>query len=134
MIGRNLPPCARCAELEEEVAYLKSELGLTQDTSSVHALRGRFKIDPQQARLLLTLYEANGRTLTTVFLHEAISSREHTFGSKLVHVRVMRLRKVLGKPAIETLYGLGYRLSAEGRALVCSALEDLAPNPRMAAE
>lgn len=118
--------CERCADLEEQIAWLKSELGLTQDTSAVHALRGRFKIDPQQARLLLTLYEAHGRTLTTVFLHEAISSREHTYGSKLVHVRVMRLRKVLGKEAIETLYGLGYRLSAEGRDRVSLALGRLA--------
>lgn len=121
--------CARCEDLEAEIAYLRSELGLSVDATRVARLtdhlrsfryahlRGRTGV----ARLLLALYDAHGRVLTRPQLLDAIppaSGDEDTRSTQLIDALVWGARSALGKDAIVNLWGCGYALSPEGMAKV----------------
>lgn len=125
----------RIAELEEENAWLRSELGLIQGADRLATVRRTFGLQPGDASLVLALYQAKGSVRNKLQLHEAIPAvwvDHDDRGLKIIDVRICRLRKRLGHDAIETLWGQGYRLTAEGIAKVSEALDPVHLQPSSA--
>jgi len=126
--------CDRCAELEEEVAYLRSELGLLADEDALLTLKRAMRVSPVVARLVYALYRSNGRLLTCAHLEDAIPSktgRDDYISQSFFGALVCLARRALGRDAIETAWGRGYRLSPAGMARVAAIL---APAPIPQAE
>jgi DNA-binding response OmpR family regulator len=116
---------AENVRLRGEVAELKAAYEGDTDERVEAVFRSHFGFTRAEAWLLALLYRANGRTVSA----ELIVSEIPGFGGRVrddrdpvaVKVRICRLRKVLGRSAIENDYGRGYRLSTEVRAR-CSTL------------
>lgn len=111
-------------ELEEEVAYLRREMGVAEHADLIWRLRSRFRISPGAIEMLLALYRAGGKTLNKSQLEFAVDAegaRDRDYGN-IVNVYVCRIRKALGDDAIGTHWGRGFRLTPEGIALVDAAL------------
>lgn len=119
--------CPHCAELEEQVAYLKRELALSLAEDKLARLRRATGLSPTEVAVLLTLYEARGRFCPVYMLDEAGPvSRSEDRNLKHIDVRICRIRKKIGKDAIENSWGRGYRITDLGRLLVEEALESRA--------
>jgi DNA-binding response OmpR family regulator len=122
--------CSRCEELEEEVAYLKSELGLQADADLIESLRRAMPLGGLAskahgaAHLVAALYRAHGRTLTRDQLMERLPSRNgrDDRDDKLCAVYVCAARKTLGHDGIQNVWGRGYRLTDAGMAKVAALL------------
>lgn len=116
--------CSRCEDLQEEVAYLKSELGLQVDGDVLATIKRAFGLTDQKARIVVILFKAKGRVVSEAHFQDALPSRYGATdrGEKLVHSSISQLRKVVGADAIETVYARGYRLSPGMRARVAEAL------------
>lgn len=123
--------CSHCAELEEEVAWLRSELGLQQSADVKRRLYsamtgGRNKDGRLQAcDLVAALYSANGRPMTRMQIMEAVpspSGNERDRDMKIVDVWVSVAKKSLGPDTIQALRGTGYYLTASGSARVAEIL------------
>lgn len=118
--------CARCEELQEEVAYLRSELGLRARATDLQALRETFGLTGNEARVALILARANGRTVMRAQIEEAMPARSGVDDrcSNLVSVVVNNVRRKIGKEHIPTAWAAGYAMTAAGRALVLGALAE----------
>jgi hypothetical protein len=135
--------CGRCVALEqraaslaEEVAYLRSELGLSVQSEVIGRLRGLIAANMAKlyrqtgiqgggavgpARLVAALYAAHGRPLTKRQLMDAVPPRsggDDERDEQIVNVCVCRARDALGAALIENIWGRGYRLSEWGMARV----------------
>lgn len=119
--------CARCEELEEEVAYLRSELRLSGSEAEIDRLRDF--LGPTGSRglvvgFVMALHRANGRTLAPWTLLDAMPSptgnQDRT--QELVKSVACFARKALGRDAIETVWGRGYRLSPAAMVRITNAL------------
>lgn len=130
--------CARCEELEEEAAYLRSELGGAVADGAIETLRralqsGRKGVSrPRVAAMLLALYRAHGRPVSKVRMLEEIPPKaggEDDRDPKMVDVWVCQARAALGFNVIETVWGNGYRLSSYGLDLVGRYLGEISPIP-----
>lgn len=119
----------RIAELEEEVAYLRSELGLTHSAGREANFRKSLGITAQESRFLMALYDARGRMLLKTQLEDAIKRGFDGKAQKVVDVYACRVRKRIGFDAIETVWGSGYRITPKGIAIV----EAIEPKERAAA-
>lgn len=126
--------CARCEELEAEIAYLKGEAGEAARLDELDRLRRgivhlqtRNKVGRRgTALLIMALYRANGRSLSSLQILEQIPPQDHAVDddrrTNLVSVWVCWARKSLGSDAIENAWGRGYRLSPAGMARVAEIL------------
>lgn len=127
--------CVRCEELQERVAYLESELGI-QDTADIQdrLMRALRRPDAKwtkangAARLIARLYAAKGKPVTTLQLLEATPAKAiyDERNAEIVKVWICFGRKTLGKDAIVTVWGFGYRLSDTGMAQVTAILDGVA--------
>lgn len=108
-------------ELEDEVAFLRSEMGLSSSGTAVQLLRSGFGMDSGSARAVAALYSARGRVLTYFQIAEAMASEAEGI-KRLVSVFVCRARGKLGRDAVETAWGVGYRLSPVGIAKIDAVL------------
>lgn len=108
----------RVAELEEEVAYLKRELGLSLHLSHLRALTAQ-GLTLGEARVILALYHAKGRPLNADQIADATNRMPAS-----IKVLVCRARRA--EFGVETRYGLGYSLNTESRAHVAEILEQAA--------
>jgi DNA-binding response OmpR family regulator len=122
--------CERCEELQEEVAYLRNELGLQVTASEVYAVTTALSIRPQAARLAIAMYRAGGRLMTNMQMFEAIpqvlgEKFNDDRSTKLVDVQVCNLRKAMGADAIATVWGKGRALTPAGRARIAAILEPM---------
>jgi DNA-binding response OmpR family regulator len=70
--------------------------------------------------LLHLLVRNKGRAFSRAYLHDAVWGEPSVEGDRSVDNTVLRLRKKLGNlgDAIETVWGVGYRLSARARSEV----------------
>lgn len=115
--------CAQCEQLKEEVAYLRSELGLQLDASRVAALQRAFGLSHHKARLVLVLFNAKGRVVSQAQLDDALPLKyTGERSSNFINATVCQLRKQIGKAAVENVFGVGYRISDEMRARAATAL------------
>lgn len=113
----------RIAELEAEVAYLRSELGLSIRHGHVHALCRELKITRSHATVLLALRAASGRGLSLEQLDDRIPlAHGRPRAGYTVRVFIYQIRKQLGADVIDSMVG-GYRLSSAGFALLDSVLQ-----------
>lgn len=119
--------CARCAKLEEENAYLKSELGLRRTASEVQALREGLGLRPQACRMLLMLYRGRGRVVPHVQLAEEINTDAVNDGLDLVKVYASYIRKAIGRAELINAHGQGYRLAPSAINRVAEIIGEAQP-------
>lgn len=107
-------------ELEDEVAFLRSELGLQVEDSAVANLCAAFKLTQMEARTLLLLQSVGGRVVTPVFWSEAVEPYRRAGGDGVrdLAVYIVRIRRRLGKAAIHNAWGKGYSITAVGQQLI----------------
>lgn len=135
--------CQRCEDLEEEVAYYRTELGISDDNDRYASLRNAMREAAKGHRigghgsveLVRTLYQAGGRVLTRWQILEAVPPTdrrgEDERNPKIVDVWVCATRKSLGHEAIENVWGRGYRLTPFGLDLVGRILGHVEPIPEV---
>lgn len=115
----------RIEELEAEVAYMRDQLAEVMGDRRKIALVEEFGLTGQQARLLAALHRSPG-VLPVEALRLAMQTDSDT-PAKLTQVIICRIRAKLAEhgvsPSIETVYGVGYRLTPEGRAAVTKAIK-----------
>ncbi len=119
-------------DLEEQVAYLKSELGLQDRAEALQRLRLAMKLAGVSfgrmgvARLILALYAAGGRPMTRYQLLDAIPSPgdKDDRDASLISVWVSNARKGFGPGLIANAWGNGYYLTAEGIERVALMIGD----------
>ena len=110
-------------ELEEEVAYLRSELNTVKDERATLAIRRTFDLAPTETAFLLALYNVRGRTVSHWMFDEMVpptTGRDRDPGVAAVYI--WRIRKALGRDAIKSEWGRGYFLTPSGIADVEKAL------------
>lgn len=119
--------CLERERLEEEIAYLRSELGIQVSLTDQASLRREYGMPRGDAALALRLYNAHGRVVSAESLEESIPSRHGGPVSdrcvKIVDVYICRIRKALGFEAIATACGLGYQMTPAGQEKIRRALE-----------
>lgn len=119
----------RCADLEEQNAWLRRELGYRHSDATIGLLsdalrRGKYGGRVSCAKMLATLYGAGGNVVSKWQLMDATSdlSFEDERDSSIVKVWITHIRSALGFDAIENVWGKGYRLSPSGMAKVSAVL------------
>lgn len=110
-----MSPAEQIEELREEIAYLKSELGFSIDHDKLSRLKVASGLTKSEAGMLLALAQTS-RVMTREHLHECVTLWDGE-SPKIVDVYVSRIRKKL-PDAIDTVWGLGYGISAHGKAYV----------------
>jgi hypothetical protein len=127
-------PCARCAELEAELAHLNDQLGERDDLARLVQLRQHLKVMPATARVILRLYGAGGRLVPQWVVLEAIGRGELATVKSLA-VNLCHARKALGgRKTIEVHLNEGLRMTEAGLVAVASALADQGPPIRRYAQ
>lgn len=124
------PTCCRCSyaehkadQLEEQVAFLKSELGIVEDAFELNRIRSALGVRGwNEAKIILRLMKAKKHVATHDLLHELVSTRHRELSSKNVDVYVCRLRKRLGDDAIKTIWGVGFEITPVGLAIMADLL------------
>lgn len=123
--------CARCADLEERLAFLESERRVELDGETYARLVAAFPTlkrchgRPQAVEMLLALYAAKGRTLSHAVLLERVPAkfaREEDRDPGIVKLWAHVARKAVGAEAIASVPGRGYCLTSEGLARVAEII------------
>ncbi len=107
--------CERCEKLEEQVAYLRSELGEISDAMFLSNIKLGFDLTPGQARLAELLYRANGRIISRHRLSDLLGVEG---SSNIVSVYLTSLRRQIGADAFAMAWGQGISMTAVGRQRV----------------
>lgn len=111
--------CDRCEELEEEVAYLRRQLRVSDDQAQLARFRQGLNVPPGQARVAQMLYLARGNLVTfesfysALYIHPGDEPQEP---NRIVIVYVSRLRPHLPPGAIQSVPRAGYILTTAGIA------------------
>jgi DNA-binding response OmpR family regulator len=114
-------------ELEEEVAYHRSELNEAATERNFTSLRRAFALAPTETRFLLALYEARGRTLSKWIFDEKVPPvTGQDRQSNVVAVYICRIRHAIGRGAVKSEWGRGYYLTPEGAETVSRAIDGAA--------
>jgi DNA-binding response OmpR family regulator len=94
---------------------LRGPLMLNPQTHIVTLSGCELELSPTEFSLLQLLLRSPGRAFSRVYLIETIWSETYVGGDRSVDNAVLRLRKKLGSvgDAIETVWGVGYRLRPE---------------------
>lgn len=111
MPGRCVTPCARCDQLEAELAALRDELGLSR--SRWLRLARELRLERRKAQLLAILEAARGRCVSRAFIASQVASERAS--DRVVDVHISWLRAKLGLE-IPVVAGAGWFLSAGDRA------------------
>lgn len=121
--------CPGCAAKTRRIAELERLLdGAVYSTKREAARLVRaMGITGQQAEVLTLLYRSghdfvNGHAIMDG-MPVRLGERTENNRDAVARVQITRLRKALGMDAIETAWGVGYRLSAETRKRVAEILE-----------
>lgn len=111
-------------ELVELAAFYEDLLGVNDNLERTEQLRRHFRLEPGPAWLLSRLAAADGR----LFKREALidylpcSDAAHDRADKIIDVQLVKVRKAIGPEAIETVRGVGWRLTPLGKLRVRRAL------------
>lgn len=111
----------RIAELEAEVAWLKSELGLQEESTAIAKLADT-GLTPLEARLVLAMYRTR-RTLSPEVLFDYLPHPSDGADLTIVKSAIHRIRRKWGSLSVETVAAVGYRLTTTGEAVVTAALK-----------
>lgn len=112
-------------ELEEEVAYLRGELGLTISAAAVGAVKAATGMSDGPARVLLALYHSKGRPLAKYQILDAAPAQrtERDRDPKLADVWINRIREAAGHDTVRTIWGRGHAITPDGIIVVDRALK-----------
>lgn len=109
--------CARCEDLEEEVAWLKSELGIQRSRDAEHRLAAKWGLSDRESQVLFHLVQRKGETASTHAIWEQFyGDGSVDSDSKAIKVFVCYLRRKLPDGWIDTVWGRGFRLTSEALA------------------
>lgn len=115
----------RCESKDERIADLERELGLDLNRAEIAALAAALRVRPQASRLLLGLYKAKGRTLSSArcmaFMPPHFTYEDDRLQST-VRVMVYQIRSATSHGIIQTVFGHGYRITEAGAARVAAIL------------
>lgn len=119
----------KVAELEEQVVYLRSELGIAIEASATDDMIQAFRLTPFEGLILMALRMAYPRVMTRATLIDFIppSWRKEDAARTLLDVHVHRIRHKMGQGVIRTVYAVGFRLTPEGLSAVDTAIRGAAP-------
>lgn len=114
-------------ELEDEVVWLREELGQTISDDRLARVMG-LGVTAGEATLVLRLYAAKGKPVRLMVLEERLASatgRDISQSSRpVVPVLAHRVRKALGRDVISNFWSVGFALSDRGIAMVAAVLGD----------
>lgn len=118
--------CVTCDELRQELSRLKGEAPYAENITRADLLRAAHpEMAPSEVRMCLLMYDAEGRPVSAYDLATVVSNRDPMsladFTSN-VKVHIHRLRNSIGSAQVENVWGMGYRLSQQGRQRVAEAL------------
>ena len=115
---------AKVEALESDIRQLRRDQGLDEAERIAGVLARRFVLSAQEAWALAALYATKDmRTKGWMTDHMPGYTDKNVRVPNHVSVIVCRIRKRIGAAAVVTIWGRGYALSADGRALVAEALE-----------
>jgi DNA-binding response OmpR family regulator len=108
---------AENAALKERLAILQQRLNLDEPEVAGLDLMIRYRLPRQQAETLRVLLAAKGRPVSRYGIEAAVTLRDHRAepSRNFVSVLIHNLRKTLGPDAIETIEGIGWRISPNFR-------------------
>jgi DNA-binding response OmpR family regulator len=109
-------------ELEEEIAYWRSEFCVVQEDQALQSLRKAFAWTPVTSRYALALREAGGRTVARWLLDGEVPSKQGR-DSNSAAVQICLIRRSLGHNAVKTDWGRGYAITPEGAAKLNAVLK-----------
>jgi DNA-binding response OmpR family regulator len=110
-------------ELEEEVAFLRSELGWSLRETDLELLVAAYPMRKSSARLVMALYRVAPRLLSVWQLDRIVeATQSEDRDPKIINVMIHFARRGMGADAIKNVWGQGYRLTPHGIALVDAAL------------
>jgi DNA-binding response OmpR family regulator len=123
LIARVRALLRRHARIQEMLAADRAEAGhpltfgplLVDPSAHIATLRGSpIELTRTEFGLLHLLVRNKGRAFSRAYLHDAVWGEPAVEGDRSVDNTILRLRKKLGElgDAIETVWGVGYRLSA----------------------
>lgn len=115
-----MTPQDRIEQLEEQVAYLKSELGVSLRLTDQARIMERFSLSPKAAKILMALRTSNGRLLSHDFLVETFAPESER--DKIIDVYICKIRKAIGRDSVKTCWGEGFSLTEAGKTRVDQAL------------
>ncbi len=116
----------RIEELQEEILWLRGELGLLMTTEQIAEAQRAFRMTIHEARILLHLI--NSRLMTKENAMNVLSEAGYDYEAeeKIVDVYVCKVRAKLKRAnignAIQTVWGNGYFLDPEARGAIAAAL------------
>lgn len=124
MTGARVKQLSR-EELEELIAYYEDVLGVRENVERVAQLRQAFRLPAGPAWLLSRLVAADGRLFRRDALIDHLPANDSSLdrNEKIIDVYMVRIRKALGADGVETVWGVGWRLTPAGRQRVRAVLE-----------
>lgn len=116
------------------MAFLRSELGLSDDEVVVARLRAAYGLTPQLGLVLALLHRRGERPTSWLLIDEALpradGERDRSNPRAYANNRICLLKRALGEGGVENLRGAGWRLTATARQFVARAAEHAAYGPR----
>lgn len=111
--------------LTEQVAYWKAEAMGNATVDDCNTVAGLFGLTRAEAWIVSHLYALRGKTMSATRICDDIPGQQSTrLGERnLASVLVHRIRKALGADVIETVRGIGFRMTETGIALCDSTLK-----------
>lgn len=108
-----------------ENAYLRSELGLARDVSTVGSLRRAFRLTVCEAVIVASLYSSRHKAMTSEQLFDMTRpySKQDDTGYTVVNAIICKTRRKMGDGLIATVRGMGYQLTPAGIRICAEVLD-----------
>jgi DNA-binding response OmpR family regulator len=105
-------------DLEEELAWRRSEMSAANDDASLAAVMTWFDIPRTSAQILMCLAEGNGQIVSRQSIRNRLYGDRVDGGpvTKIIDVYISKLKPKLPPGSIKLAWGIGYRLTETGLA------------------
>lgn len=117
----------RIEDLETQVSYWRGQVEETAAANVRAALQTGLGLTPAEAWILATLHQRGGKVITRERFQAAeLPGTDDRVNGRLintVNVFISKLRRKIGDRAIESVWGVGYRITPHGSALCEAALQ-----------
>lgn len=88
-----------------------NELKLNPDKGELYCHGKDYKLSKNELIIMQLLMESNGRYVSKSKIEDAISHWHQPISSNAIEAQIFRLRKRIGKDLIQTLRGIGYKVT-----------------------
>ena len=109
--------------LQEQLDGLRMEARQDARDDAEMALRKAYGLQPQEIKVFQALVSATPRALSKGVLFDSVWGIDSDVGIKIVDVRIHYIRSKVGARAVETVWGLGYRITEDGLGAYKKALD-----------